>query len=182
MSAAAAAAAAPGAPGDPGSEFNTPQDHDRWFNLDPASFAELCQNAYRDGDYSYVSVALRANHEGMKAFIERSAAAGVRTISNDESYGLLLMTQKMISLLLSLVNMYVEKESRQLRGRLDHIEENVDTAKATIESVNKIAELIVESKQMHPGSSKPVSEFKSVQQLRHSQEIGARSVNGARSC
>ena len=70
MSAAAAAAAAPGAPGDPGRELNTLQDRDQWFNLDPARFTELCGNAYLDGDYSYVSVALRANHEGMKTFIE----------------------------------------------------------------------------------------------------------------
>ena len=72
MSAAAAAAGPARAPGDLGLELNTPQDRDRWFNLDPARFTELCQNAYLDGDYGYVSVALRANHEGMKAFIDRS--------------------------------------------------------------------------------------------------------------
>ena len=68
MSAAAAAAGLVRAPGDPGLELNTTQDRDQWFNLDPARFTELCQNAYLDGDYSYVSVTLRANHEGMKVF------------------------------------------------------------------------------------------------------------------
>ena len=68
MSATAAAAGLVRAPGDPGLELNTTQDRDQWFNLDPARFTELCQNAYLDGDYSYVSVALRANHEGMKVF------------------------------------------------------------------------------------------------------------------
>ena len=78
------------------------------------------------------------------------------------------MNQKMNSLLLSVANrnMYVEKEARKLRERLEHIEENVNTAKATFESVDKIAESIAESKQRHPGCSKPVSEFKAVQQLK----------------
>ena len=75
MSAAAAAAAAVPGQGDPSREFNTPQDRDGWFKLEPARFTELCNNAYVDGDYKYVSVALRANHETMKEFIEKTTTA-----------------------------------------------------------------------------------------------------------
>ena len=104
----------------------------------------------------------------MKAFTERSTVAGMRTISSDENYGLLLMTLKMNSLLLSVVNrnMYVGNKARTLRERLGRIEENVNTAEATFESVNKIAESIVENKQKHPGNSKPVSESRAVEQLK----------------
>ena len=71
--------------------------------------------------------------------------------------------------------MYVETEARKLRERLGHIEENVDTAKATFESVNKIVGSIAENRQRHPGISKPVGEFKAVQQLKAS--AGDRSKN-----
>ena len=90
MSGAAAAAG----PADSGRELNTPEDRDQWFNLSPARFSELCEVAYLDGDYSYVSSALRANHEGMKAFIERQSTAGVREVATQEAYGLLLMTRR----------------------------------------------------------------------------------------
>ena len=79
MSAAAAAAAA--GPTAPERELNTPEDRDQWFNLSPARFPELCDVAYLNGDYTYVSTAFRANHEGMTTFIERQSAAGVREVS-----------------------------------------------------------------------------------------------------
>ena len=71
MSGAAAGAAGPA---DQGREVNTPQVRDRCFNLNPARFTELCEGAYMTGDYSYVIVALRAEHEGMREFIDRQSA------------------------------------------------------------------------------------------------------------
>ena len=55
----------------------------------------------------------------------------------------------MNSLLLSMVNrnMYAEGEANKVGGRLQSLEYNVDTAKATFESVNKIAESIAERTQ-----------------------------------
>ena len=97
MSAAAAAAAVP-SQGDPRKELNTPQDRDSWFALDPARFTELCGQAYVDGDYNYVSVALRANHEAMQELIEKTTTAGIMSGSGEENYDLILMTQKMDAL------------------------------------------------------------------------------------
>ena len=110
MSGAAAAAAQ--VQGDPSWELNTPQDRQGWFKLEPARFTELCSSAYLDGDYSYVSVALKANHETMKEYIEKTTATGTRAVTSEENYDLILMTQKMNSLLLSMVNrnMYAESE------------------------------------------------------------------------
>ena len=77
-----------------------------------------------DGDYSYVSVALRANHEAMKEFIEKTTATGTKAVTSEENYDLILMTQKMNSLLLSMVNrnMYAENEATQVRERLQRLE------------------------------------------------------------
>ena len=65
--------------------------------------------------------------------------------------------------------MYSESESKKVRGRLQRLEYNVDTAKATFESVNKIAESIAEGRQKPSGfssHSKPVSDYKAMQQLK----------------
>ena len=97
MSAAAAAGAAP-AQGGPSRELKTPQDRQGWFKLEPERFTELCGKAYLDGDYSYVNIALMANHEAMKEFIEKNTASGTRAVTSEESYDLILMTQKMNSL------------------------------------------------------------------------------------
>ena len=94
MSGAAAGAGAQ----DPSRELKTPQDRQGWFKLEPERFTELCSNFYVDGDYSYVSVALRANHEAMKEFIEKTTAIGTRAATSEENYDLILMTQKMNSL------------------------------------------------------------------------------------
>ena len=116
-------------------------------------FAELCSNAYVDGDYGHVSVASRAKHEAMKEFIEKTTTTGIRAVTSENNYDLILMTQKMNSLLLSMVNrnMYAESEAKMARERLQSLEYNVDTAKATFESVNKIAESIAEGRQKPPG-------------------------------
>ena len=71
MSGAAAAAAAGAGDQDPSRELTTPQDRQGWFRLEPERFSELCGKAYADGDYSYVNVALMANHEAMKEFIAK---------------------------------------------------------------------------------------------------------------
>ena len=44
-------------------------------------------------------------------------------------------------------NMYAESEAKQVREILQSLEYNVNTAKATFESVNKIAEHIAEGRQ-----------------------------------
>ena len=131
----------------------------------------MCGQAYADGNYNYVSVALQANHEAMKEFIEKTTTAGIRSVSGEENYELLLMTQKMNSLLLSMVNrnMHAEGEVKRVTERLRSLEYNVDTAKATFDSVSKIAESIAEGRQKSsnvPGHSKPVSEYKAMQQLK----------------
>ena len=55
----------------------------------------------------------------------------------------------MNSLLLSMVNrnMYAESETTTVRERLQRLEYNVDTATATDESVNTIAESIAKNSQ-----------------------------------
>ena len=95
MSGAAAGAGAQ----DPSRELKTPQDRQGLFKLEPERFAELCGKAYLDGDYSYVNIALTANHEAMKEFIEKSTASATRAVTTEESYDLILMTQNMNSLL-----------------------------------------------------------------------------------
>ena len=82
MSGAAAGAAAQ----DPSRELNTPQDREGWFKLNPARFTEMCGQAYADGNYNYVSVALQANHEAMKEFIEKTTTAQIRPVSGEENY------------------------------------------------------------------------------------------------
>ena len=161
MSGAAAGAGAQ----DPSRELKTPQDRQGWFKLEPERFTELCSKAYVDGDYSYVNIALMANHEAMKEFIEKSTASATRAVTTEESYDLILMTQNMNSLLISVINrnMHNEGEASKVRERLRALEYNVDTAKATFESVNKIAESIAEGRQRPsnlPSHSKPVREYK----------------------
>ena len=70
-----AAAAAP-APGDPGRELNARQGRDQCGNVSPVRFTELCESAFRNGDYIYMSTALTANREGTREFIERTSASG----------------------------------------------------------------------------------------------------------
>ena len=71
------------------------------------------------------------------------------SVSGEENYDLLRMTQNIHSLLLSMVNrnMHAESEVKKASERLRSLEYNVDTAKATFESVNKIAESIAEGRQ-----------------------------------
>ena len=59
------------------------------------------------------------------------------------------MTQKMNSLLISVINrsMHNEGEAAKARERLQSLEYNINTAKATFESVSKIAESIAEGRQ-----------------------------------
>ena len=171
MSAAAAAAGAEVGDQDPSRELTTPQDRQGWFRLDPERFTEMCGKAYDNGDYSYVNVALMANHDAMKEFIARSNAASTRSVNAEEGYGLILMTQKMNSLLISIINrsMRNETESAKVRDRLQSLEYNINTAKATFDSVSKIAESIAEGRQKTVGfqsQSKPVSEYKAMQQLK----------------
>jgi len=118
MSGAAAAAAQ-----DPSRELKTPQDRLGWFKLELERFTELCSNPYVDGDYSYVSVALMANHKAMKEFIEKTTASGTRAVTSEESYDLILMTQKMNSLLICVVNrnMYAEGEAKKVREKLQRL-------------------------------------------------------------
>ena len=148
MSGAAAAAAAGTEVRDPSRELTTPQDRQGWFTLEPARFTELCSKAYENGDYSYVNIALMANHEAMKEFIEKSTATATRAVTSEESYDLILMTQKMNSLLISVINrnMHSEGEASKVRERLQRLEYNVDTAKATFDSVSNIAESIAEGR------------------------------------
>ena len=170
MSGAAAAAARDEDPG-PSRELRTPQDRQGWFKLEPEKFTELCEKAYVNGDYSYVNIALMANHGAMKEFISKSAVTGTRAVTPEESYDLILMTQKMNSLLISVINrnMHNESESNKVRERMSRLEYNIDTAKATFDSVTKIAESIAEGRQKPSGfqaHSKPVSEYKAMQQLK----------------
>ena len=81
MSGAAGGAAAQ----DPSQELNTPQNREGWFKLPPARFTELCSQAYSDGNYKYVSEALKANHEAMSEFIEKTTISGTRQVTSEEN-------------------------------------------------------------------------------------------------
>ena len=59
------------------------------------------------------------------------------------------MTQKMNSLPLSVVNrnMHVETEAQKLPAKVEHMDDNESTVRATFESVSRIAETIAEGRQ-----------------------------------
>ena len=67
MAAAAAAAGAP-VPGvnDPGFDVTLLEAREARYNLSKNWFAKLCNAGYENGDFRYITTALKANHEGMK--------------------------------------------------------------------------------------------------------------------
>ena len=81
MSAAAAAAPGPMA-GDPPVNVNTAADQEAWANMDPFRYMDLCERAYQDGDFSYVQVALRANHLGLSNYISNRTSTGPQEVTN----------------------------------------------------------------------------------------------------
>ena len=101
MSAAAAAAAGPMA-GDLPVNVNTTTDQEAWVNMDPFRYMDLCERAYQDGDFSYVQVALRANHLGLSNFINNRLGTGPQEVSNAEAFQMLRMAQKTNSVILAL--------------------------------------------------------------------------------
>ena len=63
--------------------------------------------------------------------------------------------------------MHVETESNRVKERLDYFEDQVDVHKITFDSVTKIAAPLAEGRQKTSHmKSKPVSEYKTMQQLK----------------
>ena len=88
MSAAAAAAAAP-AGANPPVNINSPADRDQWINMDPSRYMDMCEQAYLNGDFSYVQVALRANQLGLASFINERVTSGDRQVTNEQAFQML---------------------------------------------------------------------------------------------
>ena len=93
MAAAAAAAANPAA-GDPPVNLNVTADQEAWVNMDPYRYMDLCERAFQYGDFSYVQLALRANHLGLANFTNNRVTAGQQEINNAEAFQMLRMAQQ----------------------------------------------------------------------------------------
>ena len=65
-----------------------------------------------NGDFTYVTTALKANREGIKLRFELSAAQGTGTVGNEEAFTMLQMSCKMNTLLITTINrnMHYEEE------------------------------------------------------------------------
>ena len=88
-----------------------PPVREAWYNLGADRFAELCDVGYTHGDFRYVANALRANHEGMKQFFERSMARGTKTVDETEAYTLLQMSYKTNTFILIVISRSAHVES-----------------------------------------------------------------------
>ena len=125
MAAAAAAAAGPAA-GDPPVILNSTADQEAWVNMDPFRYMDLCERAFQDGDFSYVQIALRANHLGLSNFISNRVTAGQSKVTNIEALQMLRMAQKSNSMILALTmrNAALERGARRLVERVTGLETN----------------------------------------------------------
>ena len=79
-------AALPAQAGDPPVNLNVPADRDAWVNMDPNRYMDLCEQAYMNGDFSYVQVALRANQHGLSEFINDRVTRGTTEVTNTEAF------------------------------------------------------------------------------------------------
>ena len=56
-------------PEDPGVEVSDGAVRNAWLQLGNERLIELCNSAYNDGDFGYVSTALKVNHEDMRSLL-----------------------------------------------------------------------------------------------------------------
>ena len=124
--AAAAAAAAGLAGAGPPVNINTTEDRDQWINMDPNRYMELCEQAYLNGDFSYVQVALKANQLGLASFINERVTSGDRQVTNEQAFQMLQSAQKTNSMVLALTlrNAALERDARRLVERVNELETN----------------------------------------------------------
>ena len=161
MAAAAAAAAAQQRQGDPPVALSSAQDRESWINLNMARFMELSTAAYQDGDFSYVKTLLQANHEYMGAFIDERTAQNNQTVNPTESFQILKSIQKMNVLMLATINRntYLEEGATRLVNRIESLEYDED-------KMTKLVEAIKTGGGGNRGPTKPVSEYKALQNLK----------------
>ena len=161
MAAAAAAAATQQRQGDPPVTLSSAQDRESWINLNMARFMELITAAYQDGDFSYVKTLLQANHEYMGAFIDERTAQNNQAVNPTESFQILKSIQKMNVLMLATVNRntYLEEGATRLVTRIEALENDE-------ERMTKLIEAIKAGGSGNRGSTKPVSEYKALQNLK----------------
>ena len=165
MAAAAAAASNP-RPGEPPVVINTNDDREQWLRFDPLLFMNRCNEAFNDGDFSYVHVALRANHEASSAFIQDRVRNGSIEITGKESFQLLQMFAKTNALLGAMVsrNANIEREARGLIDRVNNLESDASNQSDLIQQISDLGEAIKGSKQTKSG--KPISEYKALQDVK----------------
>ena len=161
MAAAAAAAAGPTA-GDPPVHLNATADQD------PFRYMDLCERAFQYGDFSYVQVALRANHLGLSKVINNRVTAGQTEVSNAEAFQMLRMAQKSNSMILArtMRNAALERDARRLVERVTGLETNSEVQEKILERFGQITEAIKGTHNKH-GGNKPISEFKALQALKN---------------
>ena len=167
MAAAAAAAASPAA-GDPPVNLNSTADQEAWVNMDPFRYMDLCERAFQDGDFSYVQIALRANHLGLSNFINNRVTAGQTEVSNAEAFQMLRMAQKSNSMILArtMRNAALERDARRLVEIGTGLETNSEVQEKILERFGQITEAIKGTHNKH-GGNKPISEFKALQALKN---------------
>ena len=81
--------------GDPGVATGQPEVLQAWNQISPDRLTELCDMAYVNGDYGYISTALRANFLMTNEMTTRIAAKLIFSLSN--------MTSAKVSLLVDMI-------------------------------------------------------------------------------
>ena len=171
MAAAASAASNP-QPGMPPVTLSTNTDREQWLNMDPVQFQNACETAFQSGDFSYVQVALRANHETSTAFIQDRVRNGVSDLTGAESFQMLQMFQKTNAMLTALTmrNSQMEINARAFAGRINKLENDSTNQDTLIQQIGELGEAIKEQGSKGGGKggsafSKPISEYKALQSL-----------------
>ena len=113
------------------------QDRDAWVELNMERFAQLCNDAYQDGDFTHVKTLLQANHEGMGAFLNDRTNQNNRVVTNEESFHLLKAVQKMNMLMMAMINRnaYMEGGAHRIFTRVESFEDDDDRITKLIQAI-----------------------------------------------
>ena len=154
---------------DPGVNVQDPQVREAWLELGHERLVELCETSYNSGDFGYVSTALKANHESMRQIMGTVAERADRHMNDREAFDMMRISFKTNALLLTLVNRHahVEAEMAEVQKQVKNNEENMGKQEAMTTQIMALAEGISNIKGGTGNKfSKPVSEFKAIQQLK----------------
>ena len=160
-------------PGGPQADTTQPEVRRQWQSLNSEQFVQICESAYDSGDFGYASVALQTNHNGIKQTIQEMQSRAAREghepcVEESEAFELLKMTQKVNDVLLSMVGRtrYEMLEMQRLAERVKATEDSLNNQDRMANNLNKIAESTAGGKGGGHAKTRPVSEFKAVQNLK----------------